>query len=51
MKIDFTKLELQVIDHDLELAYLDRKPKYQKAIAKAQSKISKLGIEFNQEID
>ena len=51
MKIDFTTLELQVIDHALELAYLDRKPKYQRVINKAQSKIYKLGLQANSEID
>jgi len=51
MKIDFTQLELQVIDHALELAYLDRKPKYQRAISRALNKIYKFNIPQNLDID
>lgn len=51
MKIDFTTLELQVIDHALELAYCDRKPKYQRAISRALDKIYKLDIPENLDID
>ena len=51
MKIDFTTLELQVIDHALELAYLDRKPKYQRAICRALNKIYKLDLPENLDID
>ncbi|QDP47674.1 MAG: hypothetical protein Tp123DCM300541_29 [Prokaryotic dsDNA virus sp.] len=51
MKIDFTKLELQVINYALELSYSDRKPKYQKIIHRAQSKILKLDFEQIYDID
>ena len=38
-KIKFTQMELEVIDYAVELAWSDRKPKYQKAIDRVQRKI------------
>ena len=51
MKIDFTQLELQVIDYALELAYIDRKPKHKRAMARALTKIYKLDLPQNSDID
>ncbi|QDP58903.1 MAG: hypothetical protein Unbinned5607contig1000_51 [Prokaryotic dsDNA virus sp.] len=41
-KLEFTKLELEVIDYALELAWPDRKPRHKRAITRAQLKVRKL---------
>tara|TARA_R100001460_G_C3438578_1_gene163157 strand:+ start:371 stop:532 length:162 start_codon:yes stop_codon:yes gene_type:complete len=46
IRIKFTQMELEVIEYALELSQLDRKPKYQRAMQRAQQKIHDSGIEF-----